>query len=143
MNVQSEDETAEYQLTSVKNNRRRMSDRKEPNQVESTSKLKNNATDHLIIFEQTLQFIHVFGYLLGINISYDWKPNLKFYNTIFVLILIWSQMFYTQFLHIKNKEYYKLLEVFACYGITLSVIIHQILRMSQPFEKILTLKDGV
>lgn len=126
INSDVDSECEEYQPTTAKNKVQKAQNIKKLNQDYSISKpieLEPHDEDpHFMILQKSLQFFRYFGYMLGIDISYAWKPNRKYYVTLFLLVLIWSQIFYTQFLHIKNNEYYKLLELFACYGITISVI---------------------
>lgn len=133
VNSDVDSETEDYQSTITKNEIKKIDNAKKLNLTESVSQpiqLKTgDETENYIIFEQSIQFGGYFGYILGININFDWKPNPKYYITVFALVFMWSQIFYTQFLYIKNKEYYKLLEVFACYGITLSVIKSELLNL--------------
>lgn len=85
---------------------------------------KPKKIETLQIFQQSMRFIQFFGNIFGCQISYEWKPNPAFFCVSFFLAFTWSQFIYSQFLHIQHFEHMKLLEVFAIYGIGLSVILN-------------------
>lgn len=65
----------------------------------------------------------MFGKPFGIRIAYDWNPKrcILFWVGILILIFTWVNIFYTQYVHVKNQDYMKVIEVFTVYGITSSV----------------------
>lgn len=74
------------------------------------------------VFEQSLKFIVVFGALIGIDMSYEWKRNPRFFILKIVMGVFGLLIIYTQLLHVYNNENKRILEEFALYGIELSVI---------------------
>lgn len=63
------------------------------------------------------------GILLGADLRFDWKPNLRFNFMKLLLFLFWTQMFYTQIKYANQHNIKNVLEVFAVYGIATSVIL--------------------
>lgn len=78
--------------------------------------------DAFQIFEQTLQFLSLFGLLIGAHSNYEWKDNSRFKFTYALVVAAWTQFVYTQSLHVYNHDNIRTLEVFALYGIGISVI---------------------
>lgn len=87
----------------------------------NVKKIPEKTAAHLI-FEQTLQFLSLFGLLIGTHMKYDWTSNPRFKFTWRLLVATWTQLVYTQFLHIYNRNNIRTLEVFALYGVAISVI---------------------
>ncbi len=82
---------------------------------------KLNEMENHRICEKSLELIEYFGVILGVNMRFDWKPGVLFANSLFQMLMILSQLTYTQYLHVKTHNYYRLLETLACYGVTISV----------------------
>ncbi len=90
----------------------------------------NKKCDKIVACEDTgvirkiFDFIAFFGNLMGWKCSYDWtwKNNLRHWFLFAIFIFTWSQIFYSQFKHFTNGEYKRIIEVFALYGISISVI---------------------
>ncbi|XP_037040956.1 odorant receptor 67d-like isoform X2 [Bradysia coprophila] len=83
--------------------------------------------ENYLIFERDLKFFGFFGDILGVDMVFDWKPGFLFCVSLFLIFVIVSQLTYTQYLHVVNKNYYRLLETLACYGITISMVIKIVL----------------
>lgn len=96
-------------------------DKLDPNESQSISDQNPEQLENYQIFHKSIHFFSYFGDPLGIYIRYDWKPNICFGFALFQLSVIISQITYTQYLHVKNHAYFRLLETLACYGITISV----------------------
>lgn len=76
-----------------------------------------------LIFSRTLQFVELFAVIIGARMTYDWKNNKRFTFTVFITAFVWSQFFYTKIVYIYQDNIIKIFEVFAIYGIAVSVII--------------------
>nr|QGW45388.1 odorant receptor 15 [Bradysia odoriphaga] len=79
--------------------------------------------ENYLIFEQDLKFFRYFGNILGVDMEFYWKPGFLFCVSLLLLFVIVSQLTYTQYVHIKNHNYYRILETLACYGITISMVL--------------------
>ncbi|XP_037037299.1 uncharacterized protein LOC119075000 [Bradysia coprophila] len=79
--------------------------------------------ENYLIFERDLRIFRFFGDILGVDMEFDWKPGFLFCVSLFLIFVIVSQLTYTQYLHVVNKNYYRLLETLACYGITISMVL--------------------
>ncbi len=100
----------------------KMDDMNEANQLRLTTKHQQLAEmENHQICEKSLEFIENFGFVLGVNTRFDWKPGARFVHSLFQMFMILSQLTYTQYLHVKTHNYYRLLETLAIYGITISV----------------------
>lgn len=86
--------------------------------------LEHEISEQLKTFQQIIALFTMFGKPFGITVTYDWKPGkrLSFWASIGVLIFTWFSMFYTQYTHLVNGELMKAIEVFACYGVAISVV---------------------
>lgn len=72
--------------------------------------------------KQSFDFIEIFGIVFGAKTNYEWKRGLRFWLAISYLIFTWSQFFYSQFKYTVNGEHKRIFEVFAVYGVAISVI---------------------
>lgn len=52
---------------------------------------------------------------------YDWKPNRRYVVMLICSALFWLQMLYTQLLYIYQHTIVRTCEVFAIYGVVMSV----------------------
>lgn len=86
----------------------------------NSNEADNNATRSL---KQSVYFIDIIGSLLGIKTGYEFKINFRLVCSITLLIFTWIQFFYSQLKYFTNGEYKRILEVFALYGVSVSVII--------------------
>ncbi len=78
-------------------------------------------TQALKVFKKSLKFLAVFGILVGMDLDYKWKWNLRFYLNHFLIGFFWLLLFYTQLKHVYNNERGRTLEQFAIYGTACSV----------------------
>ncbi len=76
------------------------------------------------LIEHSFDFLDFFGKLLGWKCSYNWtwRNNPRHWFTVAYLAFTWSQFLYSQFKHFANGEYKRIIEVFALYGVAISVI---------------------
>lgn len=81
------------------------------------------------IMEKIFDFIHFFGKLFGSKCCYEWKSNFRFWFAFGYLAFTWSQFFYSQFTHAVNGDFKRIFEVFALYGIAISVIALKLLSL--------------
>lgn len=65
----------------------------------------------------------MFGLLIGADLRFNWKRNWRFIFTRTITTFIWTQILYTQFLYIYQNDIMRNLEVFAVYGIAISVLL--------------------
>ncbi len=99
---------------------------RKPNKLRGKSKTKCDkieAFNDSDVMKKTFDLVALFGNLIGWKCSYDWtwKYNARHWFTIAYLIFTWSQILYTQHKHFANGEYKRIFEVFALYGIAISV----------------------
>ncbi|XP_037039731.1 odorant receptor 67d-like [Bradysia coprophila] len=80
-------------------------------------------TEAYMILKRTLQFLELLGMVIGLEMSYSWKNNIRFGITKFLTVLCWSQFFYTQFVNIYQGNAFKSFEVFAIYGVGISTLV--------------------
>ncbi len=71
--------------------------------------------------QRSLKFVSKFGIFIGVNYSFKWKRNLRFIITKANLIFFWTQIFYTHFYYTYHNNAVRNCEVFAIYGIAISV----------------------
>ncbi|XP_037040286.1 odorant receptor 67d-like [Bradysia coprophila] len=76
-----------------------------------------------LIFSRSLQFLELFGIVIGVRISFDWKNNTRFKFTKFITAFCWSQFFYTKIVYVHQGSAMKTFEVFAVYGIAISAVL--------------------
>lgn len=74
------------------------------------------------VFAKSLKFLALFGILIGTDMNYKWKSNLRFFSVYILICLFWLLIFYTQAMHLYNNESKRTLEQFAMYGTASSVI---------------------
>lgn len=71
---------------------------------------------------ECFEFIEIIGSVVGWKLDYGWKSNPRHWFTVSYLTFTWSQFFYSQYKYFENGELMKVFEVFAVYGVALSVI---------------------
>lgn len=73
-------------------------------------------------FQRSLDFLWVLGAPMGADLTYEWNQrNVRFVLTKGWCLYFWTQMLYTQFLHFYRRNSKKTLEIFALYGVIVSV----------------------
>lgn len=71
--------------------------------------------------KECFDFIEMFGKILGWELSYKWKINPRHIFAVSYLTFTWSQFLYSQFKYFMDGEYERIFEVFAVYGVAISV----------------------
>lgn len=87
-------------------------------------KIERGDSEVVTYYKEIMKFIFLPAILImGIRVNYNWKPHRQFmfWFTYSNLIFAWICFLYTHYLHTKNNEMIRNLEVFACYGVGLSV----------------------
>lgn len=74
------------------------------------------------ILQRSLNFVSKLGILIGMDMNYQWKRNPRFIISFSLAAFTWSQLLYTQFLFVYNNDSIRTLEIFAIYGVGISVI---------------------
>lgn len=89
----------------------------------TTEKTSNRDTKAYRAITESFNFIEFFGRPLGWNLDYAWKGGARACLVIGYLIFTWSQFLYSKFQYFAKSEHMKFFEVFAVYGIAISVIL--------------------
>lgn len=90
--------------------------------VESKSKPKLlKSTVAFLILQRSLKFLSMIGLFIGVDYRLHWKRNGRFYITKGIVTFLWSQIFYTHFVYVYQHNSVRNCEVFAIYGIAVSV----------------------
>lgn len=86
--------------------------------------VKAEETERMKIYKKCMQIFHVLGFLLGIRVSHHWQPQkyFLFYLTCFFLFFTGFSISYTVHIHVGNREYVRILEPLAIFGIFISVM---------------------
>lgn len=95
-----------------------------------------------LIYEHDLKFFQYFGVIMGVEMKFNWKPGIMFFVSLFLISIIISQIVYTTYLHIRNQNYYRILETLACYGITISVRETKKFYNRQRIDELVRLRRG-
>lgn len=86
---------------------------------------ESNDSEVVEMYKKILKFIFLPSTIVcGIRINYHWKPqrHLMMWFTMFNLAFAWCCFLYTQYVHITSEnDKMKVFEVFAAYGVGLSV----------------------
>lgn len=72
--------------------------------------------------KENFNFFAFFGKFLGWECKYEWKSNPRHWLTTIDIIFVWYHEIYSQVEHFINGSYGRIFEIFACYGISVSVI---------------------
>lgn len=99
--------------------------KKENNRSANMFKVKDNDAETVKAFKATVNFVYYLACkMMGVCMNYYWEPlkHLGVYVTCGTLSFAWICFLNTQYRHIQNGELVRTLEVFAVYGIGLSVI---------------------
>lgn len=84
----------------------------------------NGDSEIVTMYKKILKFIfRPADIIMGIKFNYNWKPHRHFgiWFTLGNLAFACTCFLYTQYYHIKNGNTVKILEVFAVYGVAISV----------------------
>lgn len=79
--------------------------------------------EHVQLFEKIYNLFSMYAKFMGIVVKYDWIPHkhFMFWVVMSMLALMWLFMFYTQYIYVRSGEIMRIFEVFALYGIAVSV----------------------
>lgn len=86
--------------------------------------MRNGDSEVVKIFKEIMKLIFLPAIvLMGIRVNYNWKPQHQFmtWYTLGNLLFAWLCMLYTQYVHTINGNIIRSLEVFAIYGVGISV----------------------
>lgn len=86
----------------------------------NSNKADNIATKAL---KQSVDFINSISSFVGFSTGSELKINRRLVFTVSLMAFTWIQIFYTQLKYCANGEYKRIFEVFALYGIGVSVTI--------------------
>lgn len=73
------------------------------------------------ILKNSLKFLGLFGIIIGLDARRDWKYNVRFAITKLLTAFTWTQLIYTQLMYVYQHNSVRTFEVFAVYGIGVSV----------------------
>lgn len=63
----------------------------------------------------------MFGIIIGVDFAYNWKTNVRFIITKGIVVFLWSQVAYTHYRYTVYENILRNCELFAIYGIAVSV----------------------
>lgn len=93
--------------------------------TKTNAKKLHKKTEAFLILERSLNFLSMIAFVIGADMRYDWKVNRRFIITKSLTGFCWFLFIYTQSLYVYQHNSVKTWEVFAIYGIGVSVRVMQ------------------
>lgn len=85
-------------------------------------KINPEETEHMKLFRKIIKFFDLAGIIFGTKFSFDWKPRtyVMYWFTHFFISFI--SILRQQYMHCQNGDHFRIIELFAIYGIGISVL---------------------